>query len=488
MSFNSPDGNLEQIFISDYSVIDEFGTVGTLWSWGDNGSGQLGDNTIVNKSSPVQTIDGGTDWKSVSISWDHSSAIKTDGSLWAWGDNNDGELGDNTITHRSSPVHADAGGSDWKSVSCGNSYTTAIKTDDTLWSSGVNNNGQLGDNTITYRSSPVPIAGGGTNWKLISAGWDHNIALKTDGTLWSWGRNDSGQLGDNTITHRSSPVPITGGGTNWKLISGGGYHSAAIKTDGTLWSWGHNNSGQLGDNTITHRSSPIQTVTGGTNWKFVDCGISDYTAAITYDAAPIRPELAFLGSVTGTSGTTLSLTSLALQPGDLVVGWSAIDAVDKSSRPTPSNGWTSFISAVYDTYTNSYAIYKIMTSTLDTIITLKIDSTDGVMMACAFRGLDPIHPVVDSSIIDASLNPGSLTTTANGFSLCFPLIADASTMSSTMPTVWTIAGGPIGSTSGYDAVTTGAYRQITSGTYNPTAFTCTDSSKYIAAAHIIFRQ
>jgi alpha-tubulin suppressor-like RCC1 family protein len=153
-----------------------------------------------------------------------------------------------------------------------------------LWAWGRNNTGELGDNSVTNRSSPVQTVSGGTNWKLVAGGFYHTAAIKTDGTLWTWGSNYAGQLGDNSITHRSSPVQTVSGGTNWKQVASGGSsnHTAAIKTDGTLWTWGLNNTfGGLGDNSVTDRSSPVQTVSGGTNWKLV-AGGGSFTAAVTY--------------------------------------------------------------------------------------------------------------------------------------------------------------------------------------------------------------
>jgi len=254
-------------------------TDGTLWIWG-NGNG-LGDNTNVDKSSPVQTVTFNNTWKQVSAGTNHTAAIKTDGTLWNWGYNASGQLGDNTsVTLRSSPVQTVAFGSNWKQVFCGDNHTAAIKTDGTLWCWGANNIGQLGDNTITNRSSPIQTITFGTNWKQVFAGYYHTIAIKTDGTLWNWGRNTNGSLGDNTITSRSSPVQTITYATNWKSASGGFYHTVAIKTDGTLWSWGQNDTGQLGDNTVANKSSPVQTSTYGTNWKQVACNIKN-TAAVT---------------------------------------------------------------------------------------------------------------------------------------------------------------------------------------------------------------
>ena len=255
-------------------------TDGTLWIWGRNGYGQLGDNTIVAKSSPVQTVTFGTNWKQVSCGYHHTAAIKTDGTLWTWGRNGFGQLGDNTITHRSSPVQTVAFGTNWKSIVCSNYQTVAIKTDGTLWAWGRNADGQLGDNTVTNKSSPVQTIAFGTNWKQVFCGFYNTVAIKTDGTLWAWGQNTSGQIGDNTRTNRSSPVQTVAFGTNWKQVSCGVTHVSAIKNDGTLWSWGANSNGQLGDNTVAPKSSPVQTIAYGTNWKQVGCGYYQ-TAAVT---------------------------------------------------------------------------------------------------------------------------------------------------------------------------------------------------------------
>jgi len=248
------------------------------FSWGNNNYGQLGDNTMVNKSSPV-LFQSSTD---VSCGWNHISTITNNGDyryLWTWGRNDYGQLGDGTTIHRSSPVQV-AGNFIWSQVSCRAWNTAATKIDGTLWTWGRNDYGQLGDGTTIHKSSPVQTVGAGTTWKIVSCGVNHMAAIKTDGTLWSWGVNDQGQLGDGTRIHRSSPVQV-GVDTTWRTLSCGTNYTAAIKTDGTLWSWGYNDLGQLGDETQTHRSSPVQTIAAGTKWKYVSC--SNHTAAIKTD-------------------------------------------------------------------------------------------------------------------------------------------------------------------------------------------------------------
>ena len=257
-------------------------TDGTLWIWGYNLYGQLGDSTLVLKSSPVQTIASGTTWKQVAGGQWHTSAIKTDGTLWSWGNGGYGQLGDsNLLTIRSSPVQTIALGNNWKQVSCGGFHTAAIKNDGTLWAWGQDSFGQCGNTVrITRRSSPIQTSATGTNWKQVSCGYQFTMAIKTDGSLWSWGNNGFGQLGDSTIVHKSAPVQVIGNATNWKQVSCGKIHHAAIKTDGTLWTCGYNINGQLGDSTDIRKSSPVQTIAGGNNWKSVSAG-GTYTIGIT---------------------------------------------------------------------------------------------------------------------------------------------------------------------------------------------------------------
>ena len=264
--------NWKQVSVSPNSdatnVTGAIKTDGTLWLWGYNFYGQLGNNSTTSLSSPVQTVAAGTNWKQVSIGGHHTAAIKTDGTLWTWGSNSGGELGDNTLTSRSSPIQTVAGGTNWKQVS----KTSAIKNDGTLWNWGSWWN--LGDGTTASKSSPVQTVAAGTNWKQVSSGSGGGavLAIKTDGTLWGWGLNYGGTLGNNSTTNISSPIQTVAGGTNWKQVAADN-SAAAIKTDGTLWLWGYNSAGGLGDNTIVDKSSPVQTISGGTNWKQVDvCG------------------------------------------------------------------------------------------------------------------------------------------------------------------------------------------------------------------------
>ena len=244
-----------------------------LYAWGTNSKGQLGDGTVANKSSPVQ-VGSLTTWAVVSTRADSqcSGAIKTDGTLWTWGDGIFGSLGQGSTTSRSSPVQVGAL-TNWSSVTCGVRSSAAIKTDGTLWAWGSNGFGQLGTNNRTNRNSPVQV-GALTDWLQVSMGGRHCAAVKADGTLWSWGANLFGSLGDGTTIYRSSPVQI-GALTNWSQVStaGNSYDfSAAVKADGTLWSWGSSQFGNLGHGDRVPKSSPVQ-VGALTVWAQTDCGL-----------------------------------------------------------------------------------------------------------------------------------------------------------------------------------------------------------------------
>ena len=251
---------------------------GSLFTWGFGVTGRLGTNDSTNRLTPVTTFAGGTNWKQVNSGYSFSMAIKTDGTLWTWGVNAFGQLGTNDTTSRLTPVTTFAGGTNWRQVAGGIQHAAAIKTDGTLWTWGLGNFGQLGTNDTTQRNTPVTTFAGGTNWRQVAGGGQHTSAIKTDGTLWTWGLNSGafgpGALGTNDTTNRLTPVTTFAGGTNWRQVGCGGQHTAAIKTDGTLWTWGYGFS--TGANTSTSRSTPVTTFAGGTNWRQVGGGGSAY--------------------------------------------------------------------------------------------------------------------------------------------------------------------------------------------------------------------
>ncbi|MBL0013463.1 MAG: T9SS type A sorting domain-containing protein [Flavobacterium sp.] len=240
---------------------------GTLWAWGNNSQGALGDGTNVGKTNPIQ-IGTATDWASVTAGYGFSLAIKTDGTLWAWGENLYGELGIGTHgpaadTNFPQQVGTDT---DWRMVSAGSQHTMAIKNNGTLWVWGRNEVGELG---LGFNQIPKYIPtqlGTSANWETIAAGEYCSAAIKTDHSLWTWGDNSAGAIGDNTSTDRVSPVRIGITGS-WEKVSNG-YHMVAIQSNGTIWSWGSNLFGQVGNNSFINRRTPIQ-ISSNTNWQFI---------------------------------------------------------------------------------------------------------------------------------------------------------------------------------------------------------------------------
>jgi alpha-tubulin suppressor-like RCC1 family protein len=233
---------------------------GTLWAWGrTDPSGvtrSLGDGTTTASASLIQ-IGTDTNWSKVYAGELHSMAIKTDGTLWAWGSNVYGYLGDGTTVSKNSPVQVGVD-TNWASVALGDRHSLGIKTNGTLWAWGYNNASQLGDNTTTDRLVPTQI-GTGTNWKSVAAGYFHSIGLKTDGTLWSWGYGANSALGQGNTTTYLVPTQI-GTATDWDILAsskGGTNHHHAVKTSGAIYGWGANNNYNLGDGTSTTRAAPV---------------------------------------------------------------------------------------------------------------------------------------------------------------------------------------------------------------------------------------
>lgn len=283
---------------------------GTVWAWGKNNAGQLGDGTWEDKSQPVQ-VNGLAEVKSISAGNNHSLALKEDGTVWAWGGNGSCQLGNGTTDNSNVPVQVlerigqSLTGVKW--ISAGNGYSLVVKNDGTIWAWGSNGNGRLGDGTKETRILPVQ-AQGLTDVLMVSAGHNHSVALKNNGTVWTWGKNNQSQLGFSGDRDRIIPAPVAGisdinyavagcqhsltvkrDGTAWgcgqnvygqlgdgtnsnagpilvqvavlsdtKTVVAGNGFSMAVKSDGTLWTWGRNNYGQLGDGTMVDRNTPGQ--------------------------------------------------------------------------------------------------------------------------------------------------------------------------------------------------------------------------------------
>jgi alpha-tubulin suppressor-like RCC1 family protein len=315
---------------------------GTLWAWGRNHWGQLGDGTSTDSGIPVRV---GTDrnWRQVAVGDSHSLAIRADGSLWAWGLNQNGQLGLGDLNPRSSPVRVGTL-STWASVAAGSTHSVALQRDGKLFTWGRNHYGQLGQETSTAPkvkspdlSVPTPV-GTDKTWDKITAAADHTLASRRDRSIWAWGRNDSSQLGlrdlsqiviiPTQIDFEGEPQPrwswiaistgsthtlairsdgalfswgngadgrlgrLTGGPTDlpqrvgadsdWVSVSAGDAHSLAIRRDGSLWSWGANDRGQLGDETVLGPAGRFEPdsiqVPASPNWTKVRAGYKSSAA------------------------------------------------------------------------------------------------------------------------------------------------------------------------------------------------------------------
>jgi alpha-tubulin suppressor-like RCC1 family protein len=240
---------------------------GTVWAWGSNNKGQLGDGTTTDRTTPMQ-VSGLAGVSAIAAGSAHSVALKNDGTVWTWGSNSNGQLGNGTKTDSKTPVQVSnlAG---ITSIAAGSAHTVALKNDGTVWAWGSNSNGQLGNGTAgpgTDSSTPVPAIGL-IGVIAVTAGQNHSVALRNipvlinDGTVWAWGSNSNGQLGNGTILDAWVPIQVSGL-TGASAIAAGYAHTVALRNifnltnDGTIWAWGSNANGQLGDGTITDKWIP----------------------------------------------------------------------------------------------------------------------------------------------------------------------------------------------------------------------------------------
>jgi hypothetical protein len=228
---------------------------GTVWAWGYNTDGELGNGSNTNSYVPVQ-VNSLTSITAIAAGAYHSLALKSDGTVWAWGDNYYGELGNGSNTNSNVPVKVNSLTS-IIAIAGGGYHSLALKNDGTVWAWGYNNHGQLGNGTNTDSNVPVQVTSLTSIIAIAGGGW-HSLALKSDSTVRAWGYNNYGELGNGTNTDSNVPVQVTSL-TSIIAIAGGWYHSFALKNDGTVWAWGYNGSGQLGNGNNTDSNVPIQT-------------------------------------------------------------------------------------------------------------------------------------------------------------------------------------------------------------------------------------
>jgi alpha-tubulin suppressor-like RCC1 family protein len=281
---------------------------GTVAAWGQNSFGQLGTGNTTPRDAPV-AVSGLTDVIAVAVGNRHSLAVKSGGTVWAWGDNNDAALGTGSSSgQETAPVQVPVPGpSNVIAVAAGWYHSLALKSDGSVWAWGFNSNGRLGDNTTTERTSPVLISGI-TNVIAIAAGINHSLALKSDGTVWSWGLNGDGALGQGGGPELHVPTQVPGLPSIIRIAAGRS-QNVVVSTDGSVWAWGANAKGQLGDGTMTTmRPSPVQIAGPGMHWKARTPTItpSSNTSSTDQSATVTAPE----------PGTTLHYTLNGAEPTD----------------------------------------------------------------------------------------------------------------------------------------------------------------------------
>jgi alpha-tubulin suppressor-like RCC1 family protein len=235
---------------------------GRAWAWGNNNLGQLGDNSITSKRTPVSVRGAVKTFCQISAGGFNTAAIDKNGRAWGWGWNAQGQLGDNTTVSKRTPVSVLGAVKTFCQISVGggssNGQTLAIDKNGRAWGWGYNGFfGCLGDNTTTDRRTPVSVAGSVKTFCKISAGDEHTMAIDKNGRVWGWGINRNGQLGDNSITFRRTPVSVLGAVKTFCQINAGATHTIAIDKNGKVWGWGLNSNGQLGDNTIVSKRTPV---------------------------------------------------------------------------------------------------------------------------------------------------------------------------------------------------------------------------------------
>jgi alpha-tubulin suppressor-like RCC1 family protein len=244
----------------------------STWLWGNNEYGQIGDNTIIKKTTPVSVSGVVKTFCQISVGVTHTSSIDKNGKVWCWGYNQYGKLGDNSLTSRLTPVSILGVNKTFCQITNGTEFTSSIDKNGKVWSWGYNQYGQLGDNSVTSRRTPVSILGVNKTFCQITNGSAFTSSIDQYGKVWSWGYNQYGQLGDNSITTRRTPVIILGVTKTFCKISTGASHTVGIDKNGIVWCWGYGVNGQLGYNSTTSQRTPVSILGVVKTFCQINCG------------------------------------------------------------------------------------------------------------------------------------------------------------------------------------------------------------------------
>ena len=281
---------------SSFAIVD-----GKLFAWGDNDYGQLGLGDRTDRRDPVQ-VGTAENWVMVSSGESHTVALNDAGEVWVWGRNNVGQLGLGNTTDYRVPTKLGTD-IDWVYVAAGQNSTFAIKANNNLYAWGSNSYGKLGIGSTSNKNTPTQVSG---SWTSVSSGENHTLAIKTDGTLWSWGYNNYGQLGQGNLPiqyllgYVSAPRQV-GSASNWTAVSAGDNHSLALNSNGQLYSWGRDNNEQLGNGLLSSGRNTPGLVAGNHQWVSVAAG-ANHTLAIDADGQLWTWGLGLLGRLGQGSG------------------------------------------------------------------------------------------------------------------------------------------------------------------------------------------
>jgi alpha-tubulin suppressor-like RCC1 family protein len=258
----------------------ELADTGGVKCWGNNGDGQLGDGASTNRSMPVAVRDLSSGVTAIAAGGDHTCALTDANSVLCWGNNNHGQLGDDTLTDRSTPVAVNGLSSSVTAIAAGGDHTCALTSTGSVLCWGDNSYGQLGDGTTIDRLSPVAVSGLSSGVTAITAGGDHACALTNAGDVLCWGNNGNGQLGNGTTTDHAAPVTVNGLSSSVIAITAGGDHTCALTSIGSVLCWGLNFYGQLGDSTNTDRATPTAVIGLSSGMAAIASG-GNHTCALT---------------------------------------------------------------------------------------------------------------------------------------------------------------------------------------------------------------
>jgi alpha-tubulin suppressor-like RCC1 family protein len=244
------------------AVVEAASLPGTVWAWGDNQYGELGNGTNANSNIPVQvSLPSGVTITNITGGYFHSLALASNGVVWAWGQNVGGALGNGTNTDSNIPVQVSLpSGVTITKIAAGASHSLALTSNGVVWAWGSNGYGTLGNGTHADSNIPVQVSlPSGVIITNIAAGQTHSLALASNGVVWAWGDNGYGALGNGTYADSNIPVQVSlPGGVTITNIAGGWNHSLALASNGVVWAWGNNDKGALGNGTNTSSNIPVQ--------------------------------------------------------------------------------------------------------------------------------------------------------------------------------------------------------------------------------------